>query len=164
MNPLRTHPLLAPEDGGGPGESPAARRTGSMSLRDNAGRARGDDSPLDPANQSLADSLRVMLGILQLGMFVLAGWYCLSGLNKVEEGTQGIRLLFGQKQGEALDPGLHLSAPYPLGDLIAIELGWDDAMRDASVAEFLDECAREDAAARVDESEYIASTGSSRGH
>jgi glycerol-3-phosphate dehydrogenase len=51
-----------------------------------------------------------------------------------------------------------------VGDLIAIELGWDDAMRDASVAEFLDECAREDAAARVDESEYIASTGSSRGH
>ena len=123
MNLLRTHPLLAPEDGGGPGEPPAARRTGSMSLRENAGKARGDDSPLDPANQSLADSLRVMLGILQLGMFVLAGWYCLSGLNKVEEGTQGIRLLFGQKQGEALDPGLHLSAPYPLGDLIAIDRG-----------------------------------------
>ncbi|MEI7657611.1 MAG: SPFH domain-containing protein [Phycisphaerae bacterium] len=123
MNPLRSHPLRAPGDADGAGDTPAARRAGSMSLRENAGQARGDDSPLDPANQSLADSLRVMLGILQIGMFVLAGWYCLSGLNKVEEGTQGIRLLFGQKRGEALDPGLHLSAPYPLGDLVAIDRG-----------------------------------------
>ena len=51
-----------------------------------------------------------------------------------------------------------------VADLIAPELGWDDAARDASVAEFLDECAREDAAARVDESDYIASTGTTRGN
>ena len=48
-------------------------------------------------------------------------------------------------------------AAQAVADLIAPVLGWDDAARSASVAEFLDECAREDAAAMVDESEFIAS-------
>jgi glycerol-3-phosphate dehydrogenase len=41
--------------------------------------------------------------------------------------------------------------------LIAPHLGWDDTTRDASVAQFIDECAREDAAAMVTEAEFIAS-------
>ena len=51
-----------------------------------------------------------------------------------------------------------VAAARSVADLIAPHLGWDDAARDASVAEFLDECAREDAAARVDEAEFIASS------
>ena len=41
--------------------------------------------------------------------------------------------------------------------LIGPHLGWDDAAKEASIAEFMDECAREDAAAMVTEAEFIAS-------
>jgi len=44
-----------------------------------------------------------------------------------------------------------------VAQLIGPYLGWDDATTDASVAQFLDECAREDAAAMVTETEFIAS-------
>jgi regulator of protease activity HflC (stomatin/prohibitin superfamily) len=131
---LRTSQILrdpAPADGQGSSGIPAApRRSGSVALREAAGTVGNDSSVFDPANQSLADSLKVMLGLLQVGMFVLGGWYALSGLNSVQEGKQAIRLLFGSKQGEALDPGLQLSAPYPLGELIEVDRGLNDVVID----------------------------------
>jgi glycerol-3-phosphate dehydrogenase len=45
-----------------------------------------------------------------------------------------------------------------VADLIAPLLQWTDAQRSASLAEFLDECAREDAASLVTEAEFIASS------
>lgn len=112
----------------------AVRRAGSMNLR-GGGTGGGDgfgggggndseDSPLDPANQSLADALKIMLGLLQIGMIVLGGLYAVSGLQSVKEGEQGIRLLFGQKDGPALEPGLRISAPYPLGELLKVSRGF----------------------------------------
>ena len=44
-----------------------------------------------------------------------------------------------------------------VADLIAPLLGWNEAQRSESLAAFLDECAREDAAAQVTEAEFIAS-------
>lgn len=44
-----------------------------------------------------------------------------------------------------------------VADLIAPLLGWNEAQRSESLAAFLDECAREDAAAHVTEAEFIAS-------
>lgn len=41
--------------------------------------------------------------------------------------------------------------------LIGPHLGWDNATQQASVVQFIDECAREDAAAMVTEAEFIAS-------
>jgi glycerol-3-phosphate dehydrogenase len=41
--------------------------------------------------------------------------------------------------------------------LIGPHLGWDEATKEASIAQFVDECAREDAAAMVTEAEFIAS-------
>jgi glycerol-3-phosphate dehydrogenase len=41
--------------------------------------------------------------------------------------------------------------------LIGPHLGWDEAAKEASIAQFVDECAREDAAAMVTEAEFIAS-------
>jgi len=101
------------------------RRAGSVSLRGTGARA-DESSPLDPANQSLADALRIMLGLLQVGMVILAGLYALSGLGSVKEGEQGIRLLFGAKEGPALDPGLRISAPYPLGELVKVNRGYKE--------------------------------------
>lgn len=50
-----------------------------------------------------------------------------------------------------------------IADLIAPLLQWTDADRSKNLAEFLDECAREDAAAMVTETEFIASTTSGQG-
>lgn len=44
-----------------------------------------------------------------------------------------------------------------VASLIGPHLGWDDATKEASIAQFMDECAREDAAAMVTEAEFIAS-------
>ncbi len=44
-----------------------------------------------------------------------------------------------------------------VADLIAPLLGWNETQRSESLAAFLDECAREDAAAQVTEAEFIAS-------
>ena len=52
-------------------------------------------SPLDPANQSLADALRVMMRLLQVTMLILAILYLGSGMHRVNEGERGIQLLFG---------------------------------------------------------------------
>jgi len=121
--------------GGGGGGGDAApdslrpmRRAGSVNLRTGGveGDGRSGDSPLDPANQSLADALRIMLRLLQVGMAILAGLYLFSGLQSVPEGQQAIRLLFGARQGGPLDPGLRLSAPFPLGELIRVERGLKD--------------------------------------
>ncbi|MBS0196814.1 MAG: hypothetical protein JSR77_08655 [Planctomycetes bacterium] len=114
-----------PEGPGGAAPTPQPRRAGSITLRENTGGG-ADGSPLDPANQSLADALKIMLGLLQLGMFVLAGLYILSGLQSVKEGEQGLRLLFGERQGAALDPGFHMSAPYPLGELLKVSRGYKE--------------------------------------
>jgi regulator of protease activity HflC (stomatin/prohibitin superfamily) len=131
-------PLRAPgdESAGGPqsglqsgplGATVPPRRAGSVNLR-GMGTGPGDDesSPLDPANQSLADALKIMLGLLQIGMAILAGLYFLSGVKPVPEGTQAIRLLFGAKQGEPLDPGLRFSAPFPLGELVVVKRGYEE--------------------------------------
>jgi len=102
------------------------RRAGSVTLR------RGESTPsepgnlLDPANQSLADALRVMLRLLQAGMVVLGVLYVLSGLQSVKEGEKGIRLLFGKVSARDLDPGFHWSAPYPLGELSKVNRGYQE--------------------------------------
>ena len=45
-----------------------------------------------------------------------------------------------------------------VADLVAPYLKWDSATRDRNLAHFIDECAREDAAGLVTETEFIAST------
>lgn len=119
-------PLHSPDAEGG-GAGVPARRAGSVNLREAGGGNDSDDhSPLDPANQSLADALKIMLGLLQIGMAILAGLYFLSGVKPVPEGTQAIRLMFGAKQGEPLDPGLRFSAPFPLGELVVVKRGYEE--------------------------------------
>ncbi|GMV25026.1 MAG: hypothetical protein AMXMBFR58_10570 [Phycisphaerae bacterium] len=78
---------------------------------------------MDPANQSLQDAIRITYRLVQLGMVVLAVLFLFSGMRGVKEGEQGIRLLFGKRDPELVQPGLGFSAPYPLGELVKVSTG-----------------------------------------
>lgn len=77
----------------------------------------------DPANQSLADALRITFRLLQIGMVVLVALFFLSGFQSIKEGEAGVRLLFGRVAGDDLPPGFRFSWPYPFGELIKVNKG-----------------------------------------
>lgn len=126
--------LLAP-DGDGPlsngtdetsGIAPtplASRRAGSMMLREGAG-TMGAGAGLDSANQSLADALNVVYKLVIFTMIGLAIAWVMSGFRVVNEGSRGVRVLFGSIQDSNLEPGFRWSAPFPFGELISIEQGY----------------------------------------
>lgn len=94
------------------------RRAASVTLN-----ARNDsDSPamMDPANQSLADALKITYRLVQLAMLVLGALYLFSGFQSVRENEQGIRLLFGRKDGPQVDPGFRFSYPAPMGEMVKV--------------------------------------------
>lgn len=97
------------------------RRAASVTLN-----ARGDsDTPgmMDPANQSLADALKITYRLIQLAMLVLGGLYLFSGFQSVRENEQGIRLLFGRRDGAQVDPGFRFSYPAPMGEMVKVDTG-----------------------------------------
>jgi len=98
-----------------------ASRPASVRLRDGAGAQ--DAAMMDPANQSLADALRITFGLLQFAMIALAALFVFSGFQTVKEGERGIAVLFGRAVSTNLDPGFHFAAPYPLGELIKVNTG-----------------------------------------
>ncbi|MBI1190689.1 MAG: hypothetical protein GC200_08445 [Tepidisphaera sp.] len=104
------------------GQAPAPRRSGSVQLREVGTTAAEDEQAmLDPANQSLAEALKVMMWLLRLAMVVLAGLYLASGFRSIKENERGIRLLFGKIQASNLPPGFAWSLPFPLGELRTVD-------------------------------------------
>ncbi len=83
-------------------------------------RAGGPGEALDPANQSLADALRVSFWILKAIMLLLViaflGWSRHSGFFTVPPQKQALVLRFGAIKGAGVpkDPGNHWSWPYPI--------------------------------------------------
>lgn len=78
---------------------------------------------MDPANQSLADALRLSYRVLQAVIGILVVLFIFSGWKSVEEGQTGVLTVWGrivEKGGErALRPGLHFSRwPYPAGEFV----------------------------------------------
>jgi membrane protease subunit HflK len=80
-------------------------------------------SLMDPANQSLAEALRITFRLLQLAMFVLVVLYIGSGFQSVKANERGVRLVFGDVAAQDLRPGFHFSAPYPIGELVKVDVG-----------------------------------------
>lgn len=103
------------QDAGGPGDS---LRAASMRLRDPGERA---EQLMDPANQSLAEALRITYRIVQLAMVALGFLFLFSGVQRVAEGERGIPLFFGKPTAEQLEPGLHFSAPFPIGEIVKVD-------------------------------------------
>ncbi|MEM7622294.1 MAG: SPFH domain-containing protein [Planctomycetota bacterium] len=105
------------------GEMAPTARAASVVLQEGADAAT-DGQLLDPANQSLAEALRITFRLVQLAMVVLVGLFLLSGFQSVKESERGIKLLFGAVRSErtGLEPGFHFAFPFPIGELVKLEV------------------------------------------
>lgn len=125
-------PRLPPGATGSPDDSDAAdddapRREASVRL-EVAGGTGGEAAlrqAMDPANQSLADALRLSFRILQIAILGLLVTFLFSGFQTVQEGYTGVKTVFGAIQGEGADaqlaPGLEPFWPYPVGEIVVFE-------------------------------------------
>ncbi len=130
---MASGPMRSPDEPSG-GDA-GVRRDASMSIRPGSGDAAGAGdggraSALDPANQSLADALRITFRVLQFAMIVLVVLYALSGFQTIKEGERGMRLLFGAVKAQNLEPGFQWSAPFPLGELVRVSGGANEVRVD----------------------------------
>lgn len=78
---------------------------------------------MDPANQSLADALRMSFRVLQAVILVLVVLFLVSGFQTVDEGQSGVRTVWGKivsdDGSEELTPGAKFSIyPYPIGEFV----------------------------------------------
>lgn len=79
---------------------------------------------LDPAQQSLADALRVSFFVLKIVMLALLVMYLLSGIFWVSEQENAVRLRFGALVGEpgeqVYSEGWYFGLPYPIEQVIRV--------------------------------------------
>ncbi len=122
-------PVIDVESGDGQNQSPEEGLVASL----NSGRSasvrfsRGVESQgnknqfrMDAANQSLADALKITYRFLQIGMFILIILFVFSGFQKINEGERGIKVFLGKPTRTNLEPGAHLTWPFPIGELIRV--------------------------------------------
>ena len=80
---------------------------------------------LDPAQQSLAEALRVSFGILKIGMLALLVAYAFSGTFSVGSNEVALRLRFGDyvgpPGGRVLERGTYLAAPFPIEQVVKVD-------------------------------------------
>jgi membrane protease subunit HflK len=99
----------------------AAHRPASVTLR---AQGQDDTAPaLDPANQSLSETLGMVFKVLQISMLVLFGAFALSGFGQIRENESGVLLFLGKPQASNLRPGFQPSFPYPMGELVKVDKG-----------------------------------------
>ena len=112
MSQIDAKDRTGPEQGGarqdGRAQAPA-RRAGEISM--------------DPAQQSLAEALRITFRVIQLVMVLLVVLFLASGFDTVSEGERGVRLAFGKVQESDLSPGRQFHLPYPMGELVKVSTG-----------------------------------------
>ena len=81
--------------------------------------------PLDPAQQSLAEALRVSFAILKVVMFAVLIAYAFSGTFSVGSNEVAVRLRFGDYVGRpgerVLERGTYVAAPFPIEQVIKID-------------------------------------------
>jgi len=80
----------------------------------------------DVAGKSLSDALTISFGILKIIMIVLVVVFLVSGFKTVEPDEEALVLLFGKIRGvgeeRILGPGLHWIKPYPIEEIIKINV------------------------------------------
>jgi len=78
------------------------------------------EEPLDPANQSLADALRLSFRVLKIVMVSLVIIFMFSGMVMVDEKEVVVLTRFGKQVGAPLKPGLHFALPWPIHEQIRV--------------------------------------------
>lgn len=90
-----------------------------------ADRTESEIEQLDPAQQSLAEALRVSFGILKAAMVLALVAYAFSGTFSVGSNEVALRLRFGDYVGgpgqRVLERGTYLAAPFPLEQVVKID-------------------------------------------
>jgi membrane protease subunit HflK len=80
---------------------------------------------LDPAQQSLAEALRVSFAILKVAMIAVLVAYAFSGTFSVGSNEVALRLRFGDYVGppgeRVLERGTYLAAPFPIEQVIKVD-------------------------------------------
>jgi regulator of protease activity HflC (stomatin/prohibitin superfamily) len=88
-------------------------------------RTESDIEQLDPAQQSLAEALRVSFGILKAALVLALVAYAFSGTVSVGSNEVALRLRFGDYVGgpgqRVLERGTYLAAPFPLEQVVKID-------------------------------------------
>jgi len=82
---------------------------------------------MDPANQSLADALRLSFRVLQFVILALLALFLVSGFQRVDDSQSGVMLRFGRivevDDQRALEPGLRRNLlPYPAGEFVILDV------------------------------------------
>ncbi len=78
------------------------------------------EEPLDPANQSLADALRLSFWVLKGIMIVLIVLFLFSGIFMVDQKQVVLVSRFGKLVGEPRNPGLNFAWPPPIDERIEV--------------------------------------------
>lgn len=78
------------------------------------------EEPLDKANQSLADALRVSFNVLKGIMFVLVVVYLFSNVKFVESSDQALIVRMGALQPGVREAGLVWALPFPIDEVILL--------------------------------------------
>jgi regulator of protease activity HflC (stomatin/prohibitin superfamily) len=97
--------------------------TSSMASPDAGAAPQGE--MLDPAQQSLAEALRLSFGILKITMLLLLVVYAFSGTFSVGSNEVALRLRFGDYVGapgeRVLERGTYLAAPFPIEQIVKVD-------------------------------------------
>ncbi len=119
-------PLLDQEE---PTEESLPRRAASAQfvVDSQVGSAAAMREAMDPANQSLADAMRLSFRVLLLVILVLLVLFPMSAFQSVKEGHSGVMLRWGRVVpvggSDELDPGLHWAIwPYPAGEFVIFDI------------------------------------------
>ena len=82
------------------------------------------EEDLDPAQQSMADALRVSFGFLKIIMIIVVISYFFSGFFTVKNNHVAVKLRFGKRVGQPItaeqSSGLNFALPYPFEKVISV--------------------------------------------
>ena len=76
----------------------------------------------DARSRALAEALQSSFKIVRIFMVILGVAFIGSGITKVNENEQALLLRFGVYQDPPLKPGLHFAWPYPIDEIVKIEV------------------------------------------
>jgi len=108
-------------------EPPRRAASAQFVVETEVGQAAALREAMDPANQSLADALRLSFRVLQFVILVLLVLFPMSAFQIVKEGHGGVMLRWGRVvsvgDSDELLPGAHWTIwPYPAGEFVIFDV------------------------------------------